>query len=186
MTDEELAALAQTAPSGDHRAFEDLVRRHQDRVVTNCRYLTRHSDDADDLAQEVFVKAFFAMRRFEHRSSFRTWLLRIKANHCFDFLEKQRRQPRAVPVEESLIAVEPGLQVQPSVEADSSVDVTAARVGRVVRGLPATLRLPLVLREVDGFSYDEIAATMHLGLSAVKMRIKRAREEFRRRLAEQD
>jgi RNA polymerase sigma-70 factor (ECF subfamily) len=65
--------VARTEGSGDTRAFETLVRRHQGFVVANCRVITRSAADADDLSQEVFVKAFFGLRRFEGRAQFRTW-----------------------------------------------------------------------------------------------------------------
>ena len=76
-TDSTLVEMAQRAPD-DTRPFEELLRRHQGFVVANCRYITRSAADAEDLGQEVFVKAFFAMRRFEARAQFRTWLGRIK------------------------------------------------------------------------------------------------------------
>jgi RNA polymerase sigma-70 factor (ECF subfamily) len=84
--DDELLEKARSAPEGDYSAFEQLVRRHQEKVRANCRYLTRDPGYAEDLAQEVFVKVFFGMRRFEGRSSFRTWLHRIKINHCLNYL----------------------------------------------------------------------------------------------------
>src|SRR6202161_3231742 len=87
--DDELLQQAREAPEGDLRAFEKLVLRYQRRVVANCRYITRDQNNAEDLAQEVLVKAFFGLRGFEGRSSFAGWLQRIKINHCLDHLKKQ-------------------------------------------------------------------------------------------------
>src|ERR1700735_816034 len=87
--DEELVQKARKAPEGDLRAFEQLVLRYQRRVVANCRYITRDRNNAEDLAQEVLVKAFFGLPRFEGRSSFAGWLQRIKINHCLNHLKKQ-------------------------------------------------------------------------------------------------
>jgi DNA-directed RNA polymerase specialized sigma24 family protein len=87
--DEKLLQQAREAPEGDLRAFEMLVLRHQRRVVANCRYITRDANNAEDLAQEVLVKAFFGLRGFEGRSSFGSWLQRIKINHCLNYLKKQ-------------------------------------------------------------------------------------------------
>src|SRR6187402_2523786 len=87
--DEELLRTARNAPEGDLRAFEQLVRQYQERILADCRYLTRDENNAEDLAQEVFVKAFFGLRGFEGRSSFRHWLQRIKVNHCLNHLRKQ-------------------------------------------------------------------------------------------------
>ena len=86
--DEELLQEARNAPEGDLRAFEQLVLRYQRRVVANCRYITRDLNNAEDLAQEVMVKAYFGLRRFEGRFSFAGWLQRIKINHCLDHLKK--------------------------------------------------------------------------------------------------
>ena len=88
-SDEELLQQARKAPEGDLRAFEKLVLRYQRRVVANCRYITRDPNNAEDLAQEVLVKAFFGLRGFEGRSSFGGWLQRIKINHCLNHLKKQ-------------------------------------------------------------------------------------------------
>ncbi|MBM3763550.1 MAG: hypothetical protein FJW36_25370 [Acidobacteria bacterium] len=79
--DFELLQAALKAPEGDLRAFEELVARYHRRILANCRYLTRDEQYYEDLAQEVFVKAFFALKSFEGRSSFRHWLKRIKVNH---------------------------------------------------------------------------------------------------------
>src|ERR1700733_5050845 len=85
--DEELLQEARKAPDGDLRAFEKLVLRYQRRVVANCRYITRDQNNAEDLAQEVLLKAFSGLSSFEGRSSFAGWLQRIKVNHCLDHLK---------------------------------------------------------------------------------------------------
>src|SRR5271156_3390500 len=88
--DEELLQQARKAPEGDLRAFERLVLLYQKRVVANCRYITRDPNNAEDLAQEVLVKAFFGLRGFERKSSFAHWLQRIKINHCLNHLKKHK------------------------------------------------------------------------------------------------
>jgi len=88
-TDAELVASARRAPEGDTRAYEALLGRHRDAVLANCRYLTRSPDDAEDLAQEVFVKAYFGLSKFEGKSQFKTWVQRIKINQCLSFIEKR-------------------------------------------------------------------------------------------------
>src|SRR5688572_5580450 len=87
--DEELLRAALNAPEGDLRAFEQLVQLYQKRILADCRYLTRDDSNSEDLAQEVFVKAFFALRSFESRSTFRHWLQRIKVHHCLNHLKKR-------------------------------------------------------------------------------------------------
>lgn len=180
LTDEELLEIAREAPEGDSRPFAELVRRHQQRVFTNCRYLTGSPTDAEDLAQEVFVKAYFGLAGFEGRASFETWIIRIKTNHCINFVKKKRID--TVDVEPAAAANSAARG--PEVERRMERQATKARVGAVLLEMTETLRVPLILRDMDGLSYDEIAEELDIGLSAVKMRIKRGREEFRRLFAE--
>lgn len=180
ISDDALLELARQALEGDTRAFEELVRRHQRKVMTNCRYLSGSPSDAEDLAQEVFVKAYFGLAGFEGRSSFETWIQRIKSNHCINFVKKKRLQT----VDADPVVVESAAPQAPEVERRMERRATKERVGAVLLELNETLRIPLVLRDMDGMSYDEIADELDLGLSAVKMRIKRGREEFRRLFAE--
>ena len=79
---------AQGASPGDHHAFEELVKRYQRHVAANCNCIT-HSSDSEDLAQEVFLKAFFALKKFQGRSNFKTWLKKIKINHCLNYNRKR-------------------------------------------------------------------------------------------------
>jgi RNA polymerase sigma-70 factor, ECF subfamily len=164
----------------DPRAFETLVRRHQGFVVANCRVISRSPADAEDLAQEVFVKAWFGLPRFEQRAQFRTWLRRIKVNHCLNFVRKSRGAV-LVDVDEPSVEAHADLVSAPVAEERLHADDTRERIVRVLDTMSDTLRVPLMLCDADGLSYDEIAEQLGIGLSAVKMRIKRGREEFRRR-----
>lgn len=180
--DDQLVALARADGSGDTRAFETLVQRHQGFVVANCRVITRSAADADDLAQEVFVKAFFGLRRFEGRAQFRTWLQRIKVNHCLNHLRKTRG---AIMVDIDDVAPEDHGSLRTPATAPAEIQAAADRdhIVSVLDAMTDTLRIPLMLRDGDGQSYEEIANQLGIGLSAVKMRIKRARAEFRQRFA---
>ncbi len=179
-SDEELVGLARSAAPDDLRAFEALVQRHRDGVTANCRFLSRSSADAEDLSQEVFVKAYFSLQGFEGRSRFRTWLQRIKINHCLNFLEK-REGKSFVPLEDPSMEGAPELRVSARAEASMQAQDDRGRIAEVLDSMSDTLRIPLILRDMDQLSYEEIATELGLGLSAVKMRIKRAREEFRQR-----
>jgi len=183
ITDEELVELVQRAGDGDLRPFDRLVERHRGRVLANCRYLTRAVNDVEDLAQEVFVKAFFALGRFEGRSTFATWLQRIKINHCINYNEKQRRR-KTIDVEDPSLANREELWVRPQAENRLRAMSDRERIVLILESLTDTLRVPLVLRDADGASYREIADALGVSLSAAKMRIKRAREEFRSRWLE--
>jgi len=177
-TDEQLVERARSARAGDLRAFDELVRRHQSRVRTNCRFLTGSEEDAQDLSQEVFVKAYFNLERFEGRAAFGTWVQRIKVNHCLNHIRK-RRGWTFVDVEDPAVAGEEPLRDTARADDATRARETRERIGGVLDRMSGTLRVPLLLRDLDGLSYQEIADRLGLGLSAVKMRIARAREEFR-------
>jgi RNA polymerase sigma-70 factor, ECF subfamily len=178
--DEELLQEARKAPEGDLRAFEQLVLRYQRRVVANCRYITRDPNNAEDLAQEVMVKAFFGLRSFEGRSSFAGWLQRIKINHCLDH-QKKRAARSFFGIEEQ--HVHEFDQLKDLATADKLAETISDHllIGEVLESMPSTLRIPLVLADMDGVPHQEVAKLLKIGLSATKMRIKRAREAFRDR-----
>lgn len=127
-SDEALIEALRTGARDDLRAFEALVQRHQSRVVANCRYLTRSPAIAEDLAQEVFVKAFFALPRFEGRSTFRTWLMTLKVNHCLTFLRRSRQRTM-------LSLDEPGVQEGLELQVDPAAE-RRWRGERIVSGWP--------------------------------------------------
>ncbi len=178
LTDAELVESFRNAGTGDLRAFAMLMERHEARVMTNCRYISGSPSDAPDLTQEVFVKAYFALGRFEGRSSFKTWIQRIKTNHCLNFVKKERRR-QLVDVDDPALGSEEELSVSPKAPGNLDRMDQRARIGTVLDQMSDTLRIPLIMRDMDGFSYQEIAENLGVGLSAVKMRILRAREEFR-------
>ena len=176
--DEILVKRAVEAPQGDLRAFDELVRRHQGRVQTNCRYLSGNEEDSLDLAQEVMVKAYFNLKWFEGRSSFATWIGRIKVNHCLNHLRRQKGRS-LVDLEEPGLENHQALQSKRRADEDVHSADRRAMINRILEDMPESLRVPLILRDMDGLSYQDISDKLGLGLSAVKMRIKRAREQFR-------
>lgn len=183
VSDEILVDQVKKSPRDDLRAFDALVRRHRDRVVANCRFLTSQPEQAEDLAQEVFVKAYFGLRRFRGASSFRTWVQRIKVNHCLDHLKAERGRA-FVEINAAEAAGTPELSTPATAERDLLEAEAYERLARAIDALPDTLRIPLTMRDLDGLPHEEIARTLGLGLSAVKMRILRARRTLRARLGE--
>jgi RNA polymerase sigma-70 factor, ECF subfamily len=176
--DEDLLQEARKAPEGDLRAFERLVLRYQRRVVANCRYITREPNNAEDLAQEVLVKVFFGLRGFEGRSSFGGWLNRIKINHCLDHLRRQTYQS-FVGIEEQHVNEFDQLKDLATAEKLAEAISDQRKIAEVLDSLSSSLRIPLILSDMDGLTYEEVAHTLGISLSATKMRIKRAREIFR-------
>lgn len=178
--DEDLLRKVREAPEGDLRPFEQLVLRYQKRVVANCRCITRDLNNSEDLAQEVMVKVYFSLNTFEGRSSFRYWLQRIKVNHCLNYLKRQEGR-RYVAIEEPEAEGVDQLKVEATAEQSAVAVGEREMIGRVLDSMSTTLRLPLILCDMDELSYEEVAHLLGVSLSAVKMRIKRAREEFRSR-----
>ena len=177
-SDEQLVKQAKSAMAGDARAFEALMRRHHSYVLTNCRYLSGSADDSKDLAQEVFVKTFFALSTFQGRSKFKTWLSTIKLNHCLNFLRKKQGK-HFVDVHAPELEGNHALHQEAAAEKNVAATKLRSRVEEILDELPENLRIPVVLRDLDGMPYAEIAEQLGIGLSAVKMRIKRGRAEFR-------
>jgi RNA polymerase sigma-70 factor (ECF subfamily) len=180
--EDDLFEQARQAPEGDLRAFETLIKQNQRRIVADCRHITRDESVAEDLAQEVFVKAFFGMQNFEGRSSFRHWLQVIKVNHCLNHLKRIKKNQVSLDDEEEGVSNSIELST-----ADKTLERLSdqQRIHRILGSMPETLRLPLVLRDMDELSYEEVAANLKISLSAAKMRIKRAREWFRARYEEE-
>lgn len=180
ISDDELVQRALASGRGDLRAFDELVRRHQERISANCRYLTGSRDDAPDLTQEVFVKAYFGLRGFEGRARFGTWLQRIKVNHCLNFMDRRKRE-RLEALDDVPAAASGPLTVEPEADGELQRQEHRRAIHAVLSEMNDTLRVPLIMCDMDELSYQEIAEALGIGLSAVKMRIKRGREEFRRR-----
>jgi len=167
---------------GDRDAYAELVRAHQGRVRGYCRYLLRNESDADDAAQEIFLKAYQSLDRFRGDSSFSTWIYRIAANHCLDRLRSAARRPSQswdAMIEEHGEKAE-ALFTTTETPADQAERVEL--IGAVLAELPERSRQIIVLREVQGLSYDELASTLGCSLDAVKGRLKRARQELDQKL----
>ena len=174
--DRELCVRAQ---DGDRRAFEALVARHHARLIGLCAALLGGSADAEDAAQEVFLKAYRSLGSFRGGSSFYTWLYRIASNHCLDRLRASRRRP--AESWEGLLERD-GDRVERLLGAGRDPDRAredADLAARVLALLPEDYRLALLLRETQGFTYDEIASAMDCSLDSVKARLRRARGALR-------
>lgn len=182
--DDALWRAARDAADGDLRPFEQLVQLYRKRILADCRYLTGDENNSEDLAQEVFVKAYFGLNRFEGRSTFRHWLQRIKVNHCLNHLKHAKEAGLSLDDQE-MDGVEQ-THVPPIAETNIEATEERRQVEDILNSMTPTLRIPLVMRDMDELSYEEIAATLGVGLSALKMRIKRAREHFRRRYRERE
>jgi RNA polymerase sigma-70 factor (ECF subfamily) len=173
---EELA-LARAARGGDHRAFEQLVRRSQGQVFGLCYRLLGEREAASDAAQETFVRAFSALSSFDPTLRFDTWVLRIARNFCYDLL--RRRQPVADEEEASQMAD----AAPTALEKLESAEVTQRLEGAMDK-LPAQDREVLALYYVQRKKTREIAELIGVAPGTVMARLFRAREKLRIHLAE--
>ncbi len=168
--------------AGDSSAYAEIVRRYEGRILRLCFSMLSNEKEAEDAAQEIFLKAYYALNRFKGDSAFYTWLYRIAANHCLDLGKKKSRRPT-----ESWDALleKRGDEIERllSTEAGTSATVESQElVHQVLSYLSPDHKLVLVLREMQGLNYEEIAASLHCSLDAVKGRLKRARQEFKEKL----
>jgi len=172
-------SLAGRARDGDRRAFGELVRRHQDRVFRFLLRLTGSRDDAYDLAQEAFLRAWQALPGWRPEAKFATWLFGIARNAAIDLL---RRRGVVEPVAPADVPERADTSSEPFARLDASQRL--ALLGRALAALSPEHREILLLREVEDMAYNEIAAALGVGEGTVKSRLARARaavmKEFRR------
>jgi RNA polymerase sigma-70 factor (ECF subfamily) len=173
--------LVRRAQAEDQEAYEELVRRHQHRVFAVAGGILRRREDVEDIAQQVFVKAYFSLKRFDQRAAFSTWLYKITVNECWDLLRKKKVRPL---VYESDLSEEQARQIvaaeaKGAITPDISEKLEARqRVEQLLEGLDERDRLMLVLKEVEGFSIEEVAEVLDLNANTVKVRLFRARRRI--------
>ena len=173
--------LVQRAQAGDKEAFEELVRRHQHRVFAVAGGILRRREDVEDTAQQVFVKAYFSLKRFDQRAAFSTWLYKITVNECWDLLRKKKVRPLLYESDLSEEQVQQfGAADQQHAHLPDISDKLEARqqVERLLEGLDARDRMMLILKEVEGFAIEEIAEILDLNANTVKVRLFRARRRI--------
>jgi len=173
--------LVRLAQQGSEDAFEALVTKYQPKVFSMAMSFTRNREVADDVAQDVFLKAYLALPKFHAKSEFGTWLYRIAVNHIKDVLRKKGRA-REIPLDEVReIAADDGSAERAEMEKEAAV--RRDLVHKFVASLPEKYRVIITLRDIQGMPYDEIAAILHLSPGTVDSRLHRARKMLRARLA---
>jgi len=164
--------------SGDQNAFSHLVTRYEARVRGYCTVMLANRAEADDAAQDIFIKAYQNLEKFRSDSLFSTWLHRITVNHCMDILRKRSRSK--TESWDHLLAQE-GEKMEAALIDNRPPENTQDQIDHVtllLSRLPEKLREIFVLREMHSLSYEELAHTLHCSLDAVKSRLKRARQEI--------
>lgn len=177
--------LVRRAQKDDKEAFEELVRRHQARVFAVAGGILRNREDVEDIAQQVFLKAYFSLKRFDQRAAFSTWLYKITVNECWDLLRKRKVRPLLY---EADLSEEQARQYGASEQREEQAQDVSERLGkrqeleRLLECLEERDRTMLVLKEVQGFSVEEIAEMLGINGNTVKVRLFRARQRITERV----
>ena len=177
MRDDERPLVARLR-AGDQEAYREIVDAYRDRIITVVARVAGPGADAEDLAQDAFLKAFAALDRFDGRSALFTWIYRIAVNTARDWVDYRRRRP-VVPLEGTFGgAAEPVDQSAPPGELAERDELRAA-VRDAVERLAEPFRTTLILREMEGHSYEEVAEILGVSIGTVESRLFRARVKLR-------
>jgi len=181
MEENEVVKLAQ---QGDKEAFSVLVRNYQNKVFGLAINIVRNHETADDLAQEIFIKAYQALPRFRFQSEFSTWLYQIAINHIRDHLRKHKKEKNDLRLDE--IPEISGEEKEASEQlANRQEEEYRKRLLREkLEEMPEKYRLILSLRDIQGLSYEEISRMLKLSAGTVDSRLHRARRLLRKKLAQ--
>lgn len=180
-------ALVQAAKKGDLEAFSDLVKRYDRNIFRIAQHITHNEEDAQDVVQEAFLKAYTNLEQFQGNSKFYTWLVRIAVNEALMKL-RRRRTDRTVSIDEDVETDEGTMPREvadwsPNPEQLYGQSELSDILKKTIQGLPPGFRTVFVLRDVEGLSTEETAEMLGLSIPAVKSRLLRARLQLRERLA---
>jgi RNA polymerase sigma-70 factor (ECF subfamily) len=183
------SALVARAKAGDAAAFSELVEHYDRRVFRMAKQITQNDDDAEDVLQEAFLKAYTHLDDFQGNSKFYTWIVRIAVNEALMKLRK-RRADRSVPLDEPIDTGEDEVAREIAVWDDNPEDVYSREelteiLDEAVQSLKPAYRTVFVLRDIEELSIEETAEALGLSISAVKSRLLRARLQLREKLTRQ-
>ena len=188
MTKEEERGVIARVLSGEAQAYEALVLANQTKIYNLCFRMTRNQEDANDLAQDAFLKAYQNLEKFKGESSFSLWIYRLTSNLCIDFLRREKRRAKS-----SLTYLDEAGEAQeleilderftPERALEQSQTIESLQKG--LDTLTVEHRKILLMREVEGLSYDEIAEVLDISSGTVKSRIARARQNLTKVLLEE-
>ena len=173
------------AAAGSAEAFEQLILKYQTAVYNLCLRMTGDPEDAADMTQESFLKAWRNLESFQGNSAFSTWLYRLASNTCLDHLRSVKRRPQLSLVMEDEDGETQALDVPDSAPTPEEQVIALdeqSRLNEALQALEEDQRQILILRAVNGLSYTEIAEALHLKEGTVKSRLARARDQLRKKL----
>ena len=178
--------LVRAAKGGDDGAFNQLVKRYDRNVFRIAQHITQNREDAEDVVQDAFLKAFTNLQQFQEQSKFYTWLVRIAVNEALMRL-RRRRPERTVSLDEEIQTGEDSVPREvadwsPNPEQNYNQAELREILTKTIQGLPPGFRTVFILRDVEGLSTEETADALELSVPAVKSRLLRARLQLRERL----
>src|SRR5258705_9496235 len=179
--------LVRAAKGGDDKAFGELVKRYDRNVFRIAQHITQNREDAEDVVQDAFLKAYTNLQQFQEQSKFYTWLVRIAVNEAL--MKLRRRKPeRTVSLDEEIKTEDDSVPREvadwsPNPEQMYNQAELREILTRTIQGLPPGFRTVFVLRDVEGLSTEETAQALELSIPAVKSRLLRARLQLRERLS---
>jgi RNA polymerase sigma-70 factor, ECF subfamily len=180
------AALVTRVQQGDKKAFDLLVLKYQRKIIRLLSRMIRDQNEIEDVAQEAFIKAYKALPQFRGDSAFYTWLYRIAINTARNWLSQNSRRPSSpnmnVSENDETFSEIDNLTDSHTPEAEMVSREIAASVNQTIESLPEELRQAIVMREIDGMSYEDIALAMSCPIGTVRSRIFRAREAIATKL----
>lgn len=171
-----MADIEKKPENGDKQAFEQLVRENQNRIYAVCLNMLKNQHDAQDAAQETFIKAYRSLSAFRKASKIETWLTKIAVNTCLDMIKRRKTH---LNIDESFDTA-----AEETTESTAEKNARIMAVRRALLDLPPEMRMIIVLRDIDGRSYDDIAEILNLNLGTVRSRLSRAREKLKKFLLE--
>ncbi len=178
--------LVRAAKGGDDEAFNQLVKRYDRNVFRIAQHITQNREDAEDVVQDAFLKAYTNLQQFQEQSKFYTWLVRIAVNEALMKL-RRRRPERTVSLDEEIQTGEDSIPREvadwsPNPEQNYNQSELREILTKTIQGLPPGFRTVFILRDVEGLSTEETADALELSIPAVKSRLLRARLQLRERL----
>lgn len=177
--------LVERVQKGDKAAFDLLIHKYQHRIISLISRYVNDPSESQDVAQEAFIKAYRAIDRFRGDSAFYTWLYRIAINTAKNWLVARKRRPPASDidaVDAEQYDMDSRLKDRATPESELMREEIEKTVFDTIATLPEDLRTAIILREMDGMSYEEIATTMECPIGTVRSRIFRAREAIEEKL----
>ena len=179
-----IETLIQQCLSGDERAWESIVHQHWRKVFNIAYKFVGKHDEAEDLAQEIFLKIFKSLGTFDRRANFQTWLISVSRNLCIDHYRSVRKERETIDREIDANELTPA-STEPGPMASLEHRDRVVLLRTALQKLPAALRSAVLLRDIQELSYQEIAHKLHLPERTVKSRINRGRTELARHVKKQ-